>query len=57
MSCGKTIKGYNFKKKPFDKKCYLKHIANKENKFIAELFAVAGVEVEDEEDFINPSCL
>lgn len=54
MSCGKTIKGYNFKKKPFDKKCYLKHIANKENKFIAELFAVAGVEVEDEEDFINP---
>ena len=43
MSVDRTIKGYSFRKKPFDKKCYLKYIANKENKFIAELFAVAGV--------------
>ena len=54
MSVDRTIKGYSFRKKPFDKKCYLKHIANKENKFIAELFAVAGVDVEDVDDFINP---
>ena len=50
----KTIKGYNFKKKHFDQKCYLRHIANKENKFIAELFAIVGVEVEDVNNFVNP---
>ena len=50
----KTISGFKVVKREFDKKLYLKHICNKEDKFISELLAVRGIDVEKKNDFLDP---
>ncbi len=50
----RTIKGFKIKKKEYNKLCYLKHIANKEDIITSELFATRNIDVKDVDNFLNP---
>ena len=49
-----TVRGFKAVQRAYKKNLYLKHIVNKESKFLAEMYASRGISVADKDSFLEP---
>ena len=49
-----TVRGFKAVQREYKKNLYLKHIVNKESKFLAEMYASRGIGVADKDSFLEP---